>query len=110
MFLYYENMDADCDAELIGEYDTIEQVMSKIKEECDNGHEECPEYIPSFDDYLSNDFSSYNSDYEYKLYVPTNEEVDMLDKNGHINIIYSFIDGDESVYVVTKYELQENYD
>ena len=103
MFLYYQLLEADCNAELIGEYNTMEQVMEKIKQQCDDGHEECPRHIPTYDEYVNGDFDAYDSDDEHVFYVPTDEEVDELDEDGYINIIEDFVDGVEEAYFVTKY-------
>lgn len=105
MFLYYQLLEADYEAELIGEYNTMDQVMEKIKQECDNGHEECPNFIPSYDEYVNGDFDAYDSDDDHSFYVPSDEEVNELDEDGYINIIKNYIDGEECAYFVTKYPM-----
>lgn len=97
MFLYYQLLRADCNAELISEYNTME----KIKQQCD----ECPDFIPTYDEYLRKDFSNYDSDFEYTMYIPNDEEVDALLPDGFITVIYEFVDGEEESYLVTKYRL-----
>lgn len=103
MFLYYQLLEPDCEAELMGEYNTMDQVMERLKKECDDGHEECPTFTPCYDEYISGNFDAYDSDDEHTLYIPSDEEVNELDEDGNINIIKSYIDGDEFAYFVTKY-------
>jgi hypothetical protein len=100
MYLYYQDLIPDAEPELIGEYDTIDEMMLKVKEECDNGHEECPEFIPSYEEYLNNDFTNY-PDGEYSLVIPTYEDIE---NNDIVYIIKNYTD-DEYVYVVTKEEV-----
>lgn len=107
MYLYYQDLLPDCNAEFIAEYETVDEMMKKIKQQCDDGHDECPEYVPTFNEYLSNDFSKYSDNYEYSLYIPTDDEVNKLKEDDYINIIKDCVD-DEYAYFVTKYKLFED--
>lgn len=108
MYLYYQDLRADCEPEFIGKYDTIEEMMLKVKQECDNGHEECPNDIPSYNEYLSGDFSNYPDYYEYSFHMPTYEEINNLQEDDFITIIKDFVD-DEYMYLVSnvKYNSEE---
>lgn len=101
MYLYYQDIRADCEPEFIGEYETVELMMLKIKQQCDDGHDECPEFIPTYEEYLTNNFSNYAEYYEYSFHMPTYEEIQNLGDDDYINIIRDCVD-DEYAYLVTK--------
>jgi hypothetical protein len=102
MFLYYR--EADCESELIGQYDTIEQVMKNLKRLCDGMHTKFPDCMPSYDEYTRGDFIMYNSSCDFTFYMPSDEEVSTLPQDGFINIIHDYT-SDTYAFLVTKYLL-----
>lgn len=105
MFLYYQTLVADYEPEFIGEYDTIEELMEKIKQEFDEGHEACPDAIPTFNEFVNKDFSNYDDDNDYIFYKPSEDEINALNKNEFIKVIYEYVDGIEEAYIVSKYKI-----
>jgi len=105
MYLYYQDISPDYDLELIGQYESIEKIMLKIKEECDKGHKDCPEYIPCYEEFVIGDFSKY-PDYQYVFHIPTvNEIKNMLDYE-YIYIIRAYID-DSYAYLLSKQQIDK---
>lgn len=97
MHLYYQDVGPDYEPEYLGTYDTISEMMLKIKEETNNGHEELPDCIPSYDEYVLEDFSNYPEEYEYSFHMPTEDEIK---NNDYVVIIKDCVD-DEYMYLVT---------
>lgn len=110
MYLYYQDLRADCEPEFINEYDSIDKMMEKIKQQCDDGHNECPEFIPTYEEYIKEDFSQYSDDNEYSFHFPTIEEINNLVDDNCIFIIKDYVDGDEYGYCVTKNKIDRTDD
>lgn len=68
MFLYHEGPRFDDDPELLGCFTQISDVIAELKKECDNGHEICPDIIPSFDEYSAESFDKYTKT-KHKYFV-----------------------------------------
>lgn len=107
MFLYYQDIGPDYEPELIGEFDTLEELIIRIKAECDNGHEDVPDEIPSFDEYVAGDFSNYSDEFSYTFNLPTKEEIDIL-KDGDFIVIIHDDTSCEYKYFVTNYKITDD--
>jgi hypothetical protein len=107
MFLYYQDIKQDSEPSFIGEFNTIIELLVYIKRECDEGHTELPNQIPTFDEYLSNDFDNYPDEYEYSFYMPTNTELDNLKDHEYISIIHD-ISPNEYVYFITSNKITDD--
>lgn len=111
MYLYYQDLYDDSESQLIGEYETTEELVKKIKQICNDGHDICPNYIPTYDEYISGNlgkYLKYLKNYEYLFYIPTNEEINNLNDDDFIYIIKNYFD-DEYTYYVSKKKIN-NYE
>ena len=117
MYLYYNDSYNEYVPQFIDEYKTIEQLMNKIKKQCDDGHKICPDYIPTYEEYKTGKlkknsedlkYSKYLKNNEYLFHIPTNKEIKKLKKNDFIYIIRDYFD-DEYTFYVTKNKL-DNYE
>ncbi len=105
MFLYYQDIGVNGELELVDEFSNLDDLMLKIEEQCNDGHNEYPSFIPTFNEYVSNDFSNYDNEYTYLFKYPTLDEINSLGKNKYITIIKDDIKYEKHIYLVSKYEI-----
>jgi hypothetical protein len=102
LYLYYQNMRPDCNPELVGIYDSLETLLLKVKEECDNAHEELPDDNPTYDEFIMNNFENYPEYNRYSFHMPTYEEINYSE---FIIVIKERIDDEEEAFIITTKEL-----
>lgn len=84
LYLYYQDIQPDFEPELVGKYKSLDKLLSKIKQICNDSHEELPECNPTYEEYIAGNFTNYPIYNTYSFYLPTEEE---LKNNYYITII-----------------------